>query len=64
MCYISHTEGLVAIQIAHNKEIVLLLMPSFCPYQIQSLDMTLFKALNNKKYKFFAGATKLDKSTC
>jgi len=56
-------EGLVAVQIAHNKEIVLLLMPSHCPYRIQSLDMTFFKALNNTTYKVSARATKLDNNT-
>jgi len=57
-------EGLVAIQIAQNKETVLLLTSSHCPYRIQPLDMTFLKALDNTTYKVSAGATKPDNSAC
>jgi hypothetical protein len=56
-------EGPVAFQTAHNKETVLLLVPSHCSYRIQALDMTFFKALNKTTYKVSAGATKLGNIT-
>jgi hypothetical protein len=63
-CHSSHMEGLVAIQIAQNKEILLLVMLSLCPYPMQALYMTYFTAHNNATFKVSVAATKLDNSTC